>query len=88
MTPLRVKYIRDLAIRARTECTQEVYTRYVCDLARYYRRSAELICYDEVRDWLYGLIKERNQSASSVNIAVSAVRFLYGVTLGRDTVDL
>jgi integrase/recombinase XerD len=62
--------------------------RYVCDLARYYRRSPELISYEEVRDWLYHLIKERKQSASSVNIAVNAVRFLYGVTLGRDTVEL
>ena len=76
MTPLRSKYIRDLAIRGRAERTQEAYTRYVCDLARYYLRSPELISYEEVRDWLYHLIKERKQSASSVNIAVNAVRFL------------
>ena len=88
MTPLRGKYIRDLAIRGRAERTQEAYTRYVCDLARYYGRSPELISYEEVRDWLYHLIKERKQSASSVNIAVNAVRFLYGVTLGRDTGEL
>src|SRR6266446_9990353 len=88
MTPLRAKYVRDLAIRGRAERTQEAYTRYVCDLARYYLRSPELISYEEVRDWLYHLIKERKQSASSVNIAVNAVRFFYGVTLGRDTVEL
>jgi integrase/recombinase XerD len=46
MTPLRSKYIRDLAIRGRAERTQEAYTRYVCDLARYYRRSPELISYE------------------------------------------
>jgi hypothetical protein len=52
--------------------------------------SPELISYEEVSDWLYHLIKERkqSQSASSVNIAVNAVRFFYGVTLGRDTVEL
>ena len=61
---------------------------YVCDLARYYRRSPELISYEEVTGWLYHLIKERQLSASSVNIAVSAVRFLYAVTLGRETLDL
>jgi integrase/recombinase XerD len=72
----------------RAERTQEAYTRYVCDLARYYRRSPELISYEEVRDWLHHPIKERKQSASSVNIAVNAVRFLYGVTLGRDTAEL
>src|SRR5258705_6325559 len=88
MTPLRAKYIRDLVIRGRSKHTQEAYTRYVRDLARYYRRSPELISYEEVTGWLYHLIKERQLSASSVNIAVSAVRFLYAVTLGRETLDL
>ena len=88
MTPLRAKYIRDLVIRGRSKHTQEAYIRYVCDLARYYRRSPGLISYEEVTDWLYHLIRERLLSASSVNVAVSAVRFLYAVTLGRETVDL
>src|SRR5690349_12871893 len=72
MTPLRAKYIRDLVIHGRSKHTQEAYTRYVCDLARYYRRSPELISCEEVTGWLYHLIKERQLSASSVNIAVSA----------------
>lgn len=88
MTPLRAKFIRDLVIRGRSKNTQKAYTRCVCDLARYYRRSPELISYEEVTGWLYHLIKERQLSASSVNIAVSAVRFLYAVTLGRETLDL
>src|SRR5580704_13047868 len=79
-TPLRAKYIRGLAIRGRAERTQQYYSRYVSELARYYHRSPELISYQEVADWLYYLIKERELSASSVNIAVNAVRFLYGVT--------
>jgi hypothetical protein len=32
--------------------------------------------------------RERKLSASSINIAVNAVRFLYGVTLGHTIVDL
>jgi len=88
MTPLRAKYIRDLVIRGRSKHTQEAYIRCVCDLARYYRRSPELISYEEVTDWLYHLITERLLSASSVNVAVNAVRFLYAVTFGRETVDL
>ena len=58
MTPLRAKYIRDLVIHGRSKHTQEAYTRYVCDLARYYRRSPELISYEQVTGWLYHLIKE------------------------------
>src|SRR3984893_3642730 len=88
MTPLRAKYIRDLVIRGRSKHTQEAYTRSVRDLARFYRRSPELISYEEVTAWLYHHIKERQLSASSVNVAVSAVRFLYAVTLGRETVEL
>ena len=87
-TPLRAKYIRDLAIRGRAERTQQSYSRYVSELAGYYHRSPELISYEEVADWLYYLIEERELSASSVNIAVNAVRFLYGVTLGRNTGEL
>jgi site-specific recombinase XerD len=84
MTPLRAKYIRDLTVRGRAQRTQRAYTRYVSELARYYQRSPELISYEEVTNWLYHLIKERQLSAS-VNVAVNAVRFLYGITLGRNT---
>jgi hypothetical protein len=65
--------------------------KYIRDLTvrgRAQRRSPELITYEEVTDWLYHLIKERQLSASSVNVAVNAVRFLYGITLGRNTEGL
>ena len=88
MTPLREKYIRGLAIRGRAERTQHSYTAYVADLARYYHRSPDQISYEEVTVWIHYLIKERKLAPSSVNIAVNAVRFLYGVTLGRDTTAL
>ena len=84
MTALRAKYIRDLAVRGRALRTQESYSSYVADLARYYNRSPDQITYDEVVDWIHYLIRERHLAASSVNIAVNAVRFLYGVTLQRD----
>jgi len=88
MTPLREKYIRGLAIRGRAERTQQSYTSYVADLARYFHRSPDQISYEEVTVWIHHLIKERKLAPSSVNIAVNAVRFLYGVTLGRDTAPL
>jgi site-specific recombinase XerD len=88
MTPLRAKFIRDLTVRGRAQRTQKSYLHHVSELARYYRRSPELLSYEEVTDWLYHLVKERQLSASSVNVAVNAVRFLYGITLGRDTEKL
>jgi site-specific recombinase XerD len=88
MTPLRAKYLRDLAVRGRAERTQQAYTSYVADLARFHGRSPADLGYEDVVDWLHHLIQQRHQSASSVNIAVNAVRFLYGTTLGRDTAAL
>jgi site-specific recombinase XerD len=88
MTALRKKYIRDLAIRGKAEGTQQCYTNYVADLARFYHRSPDLLSYDEVADWLFHLVRERKLARSSVNIAVQAVRFLYQTTLGRDTAEL
>ena len=88
MTSLRAKYIRDLTVRGRAQRTQRAYTRYVAELACYYKRSPEQISYEEVTTWLYHLIKERQLSASSINVAVNAVRFLYAITLGRDTEGL
>ncbi|HYV38283.1 MAG TPA: site-specific integrase [Gemmataceae bacterium] len=88
MTPLRAKYIRGLAIRGRAVRTQQAYTAFVADLAKYYRRSPDRISYEEVTVWIEHLIKQRHLAPSSVNIAVNAVRFLYGTILGRDTTAL
>ena len=75
-------------MRGRAQRTQQAYVGYVAELAKWYHRAPDLITYDEVVTWLHHLIKERKLAASSVNIAVNAVRFLYAVTLGRDTAPL
>jgi site-specific recombinase XerD len=56
----------------------------VADLAGYYHRSPDQLTYDQVVDWIHHLIRERRLATSSINIAVNAVRFLYGVTLQRE----
>ena len=82
MTALDKNPIRDLTIRGKAENTQQVYTACVADLASYYKRSPDLLSYDQVADWLFHLRDQRKLASSSVNIAVSAARFLYGTTLG------
>jgi integrase/recombinase XerD len=88
MTALRQRYIRDLAIRGKAERTQVLSTSYVAEMARYYGQSPDLLTYDQVADWLFHLLRERKLSASAVTVAVCALRFLYGVTLGRDLSEL
>jgi site-specific recombinase XerD len=87
-TPLRQRFIRDLTIRGKAERTRQAYTHYVADLARFHRQSPDRLSYDQVADWLFHLKDQRKLSASTVNIAVNAVRFLYQTTLGRDTAEL
>jgi site-specific recombinase XerD len=88
MTALRQRYIRDLAIRGKAERTQALYTSYVAEMARFYSRSPDLLNYDEVADWLFHLLRERKLSKSAVNVAVCAIRFLYGITLRREVSEL
>ena len=87
-TPLRQKFVRDLTIRGKAQRTVQAYTYYVADLARFYHLSPERLSYDQVADWLFDLKDKRQLSASTINIAVNAVRFLYQVTLERDTAEL
>ena len=77
-----------MTVRGLAQRTQQSYTSYVADLARYYKRSPDLLSYDQVVDWIHHLIRDRHLAPSSVNIAVNAVRFLYALTLQRKVEDL
>ena len=84
MHPLRVKFERELSIRGRSERTIHSYVASVAALARHYKRSPELISAEEIRDYLQYLRAELKLSASSLNVAVNAVRSFHTLVLGRD----
>ena len=84
MHPLRVKFERELKIRGRSERTIHSYIACVAALARHYHCSPEQITHEEIRDWLLHLRAERKLSASSLNVAVNAVRAFHALVLGRD----
>ena len=86
--PLRAKFIKDMAIRGLAQRTQQAYTAFGVDLARFFNQSPDTLSYDQVTDWILHLIQDRKLSPSSVNIAVNAVRFFYATTLKRDVVAL
>lgn len=87
MTELRRRMIRDMTVRGFSPRTHRSYLSAVGDLARHYRRSPEQISAEEVRAYLAHMITTRKLSWSTRNIAASAFRFLYHVTLARDVVD-
>jgi len=87
MTPLREKYIRLLTLRGYAERTYGSYIDAVAGLAKDYWRSPEKLSDEEIQEYLLGMCR-RGLSFSTVNIAVSALRLLYGGVLGRPMEDL
>lgn len=84
MTPLRQELIEELVLRGMSERTQEAYIHQVYHLARFYQLSPDKLSEPQVRQYLVHLAQERQLSASTVNQAVNAFRFLYGRVLHRD----
>jgi site-specific recombinase XerD len=52
--------------------------------ARHFNKSPELLGPEEIRDYQVYLTNERELATSSILIAISALRFLYKVTLKRN----
>ena len=81
MTPLRQRMIEDMRIRNFAATTQRSYVHYVAQFAQYFHRTPAELDLEAVRQYQLFLIQERNLSPQSVNTFVSAVQFLYLVTL-------
>jgi site-specific recombinase XerD len=86
MTPLRQRFIHDLQLRNYAPRTVATYVAAVVRFAAFHRRSPEHLDAEAIRAYLLHLLHERRASWSTFNQAVSALRFLYGITLGRPEV--
>jgi site-specific recombinase XerD len=74
----------DMQVRNLSPHTQASYVQQVSLFARYFSKSPELLGPEEIRAYQVYLTNERKLATSSILIAVSALRFLYKVTLQRD----
>jgi integrase/recombinase XerD len=81
MIPLRQRMVEDMQLRNYATGTQRSYIHYVEDFANHYHLSPSRLGLDEIRNYQLYLIEERKLSPQSVNCFVSAVKFLYTVTL-------
>lgn len=86
MTPLKLRMIEDLQVRNLSTNTQTSYLDQVSRFARHFGKSPEELGPEEIRSYQVYLIKEKKLAPGSVVIAVSALRFLYRVTLHKDWV--
>ena len=84
MTPLRRRMTEDMQVRNFSPHTQTSYVQQVSLFARHFSKSPELLGPEEIRSYQVYLTNEKKLSPSSILIAVSALRFLYRVTLHRD----
>jgi site-specific recombinase XerD len=75
--------IEDMRIRNMALRTQVTYVEQVARFARHFSRSPEHLGPAEIRTWQLYLTQDRRLAASSISVAVAALRFLYTVTLRR-----
>jgi integrase/recombinase XerD len=84
MTSLRQRMIEDLQIRNLAVNTQESYVQQVSLFARHFKKSPELLGPEQIRAYQVFLTNEKKLSTGSIIVAISALRFLYRVTLKKD----
>ena len=75
MSDLRGKMLKEMELRNFTKRTQETYLSTVYGLSKYYMKSPDQISSEEINDYIYYLLKEKELSWSSCNIAISGIRF-------------
>jgi integrase/recombinase XerD len=83
MTPLRRRLIEEIELRGYSPKTQQAYVHAVCGLANYYHRSPDQLSEAELRDYLLYLHRDTPKAASTLNVAVSGMRFFYQRVLHR-----
>jgi integrase/recombinase XerD len=82
ITPLRRRMIEDMQVRNLSRVTQRCYVHAVAKFARHFNRSPDRLTLAEIRAYQIHLTTT-GISWAGFNVAVCALRFFYGVTLGR-----
>lgn len=83
MTPLRKRMLEDMRIRNFSPHTIDCYLRRVARFAKYFAKSPDVLDDEHIRLYQVHLLEE-NASWAMFNQSVSALKFLYGVTLRRE----
>ncbi len=82
-SPLRRRMTEDMTVRGFTASTQRGYIRAVGDFTAFFGRSPDSAGAEDLRRYQLHM-RSNGASATSMNAAVSALRFFFTVTLGRD----
>jgi integrase/recombinase XerD len=82
MSPLRRRMIEDMTIRNLSPSTQQSYIYAVAKFSRHFNCSPDRLGMEHVRTYQLHLV-ENKYSWAHINQAACALRFFYGITLGR-----
>ena len=85
MGEVRERMEQDLFLRGVAANTRETYLRYAKQFVAFHRRDARQLDTEDVRAWVMHL-RRAGRAPRSINVAMSALRFLFGVTLRRPEV--
>lgn len=81
MSPLRQRMLEDMRLRNLSAQTQRSYIHYAAGYANHFGLSPDKLGLDDIRNYQLFLVQQRQLSPESINCFLSAVRFLYTVTL-------
>jgi integrase/recombinase XerD len=82
VSPLRQRMIEDMTIRNLSRSTQQSYIYAVAKFSRHFQCPPDRIGMEEVRAYQLHLVAQK-YSWTHINQVACALRFFYGVTLGR-----
>ena len=82
ISPLRQRMIEDMALRKLTPHTQSHYLRAVINFTRFLGRAPDTATPEDLRRYQLHLV-ETGTTSSSLNAAITALRFFFAVTLDR-----
>jgi len=87
ISPLRLRMIEDMTVRGFTACTQRGYIAAVRNFTVFLGCSPDQATAEDLRRFQFHMRSE-GASATTMNAAVSALRFFFGVTLGRGDAEV
>ncbi len=82
ISPLRLRMTEDMTVRGFTASTQRGYIAAVRDFTAFFGHSPDQANAEDLRRFQLQM-RSAGASATTMNAAVSALRFFFGVTLGR-----
>ena len=84
MGKLKEQMLMEMELRNMSEKTIAAYLGHMVCFARHFDRSPDEMGEEEVRQYLYYLLKEKRVSWSNINIGYSALKFFYTRVLHRN----